>query len=116
MREIAVSWAAGFFDGEGTIYVHPGGEVVTLVVAQNVVLPLFLLQELFGGIVMPPKDYNHHRAYKWWLNRQPQVRTTLEAMLPYMMVKYEKAAEVLRNMRSLSDLEYASRHRRRPPT
>jgi len=108
MRELNIAWAAGFFDGEGTVHLAPHlwrGQTlryprtvyrhVRVVAAQKTREPLERLKELFGGQIH--RDYN---AWKWAATGYA-AKLALECMLPHLTVKRARADAALRWMRTL---------------
>lgn len=108
MKETDISWAAGFFDGEGTIQVigkgyrrNPHDVTVHLqyqlviAVTQKDFRPIQKLIEMFGGTLFvhkhPYKGYQLHR----WTCVANVARAALEAMLPFLVYKNEQAKVAL---------------------
>jgi hypothetical protein len=102
MNETDLAWAAGFIDGEGTIYIspenlpkHPMG--LRLLASQTVEAPLHKLQSMFGGNVYLRHD-TRKEAYRplWtWQLGGALAKQALKAMLPYLTVKHRQAAIAL---------------------
>lgn len=90
-RSTELAWAAGFFDGEGSIGT-PGRLYVALGISQVARGPISKFEELFGG-----KVYAHHRsnprhsdAWRWVLTGRPAA-DALGGMLPYLLLKVNEA-------------------------
>lgn len=114
-----LAYAAGFIDGEGCIHIsersaywqHLGkktrytGFFGAVKVSQNVKEPLEMLQRLFGGNVRlrdhPGKDNRRWNHYEWEAPRSV-VADTLEAILPYLIVKHCEAELAIPFFRSLA--------------
>lgn len=88
-RQYLVAWAAGFFDGEGCVYIGRQEQKakpqthyqLTATVFQNVREPLDIMQGLFGGNV-----FRRDKGWVWQMSGHPLV-PTLSEMIPYMVVK-----------------------------
>lgn len=96
MKLSELCWCAGFFEGEGCIYVDKKGRAF-LSVSQNHPEPLLKLERVLGGKVRGPYRASRSRNPKWvWsLNRQEEVVQTLELLEPHLVIKAEKARQVL---------------------
>src|SRR5262245_34443745 len=100
MKDTDAAWAAGFFDGEGSVTLTPrngkgdAGRVLLLRASQRIEAPLLRLKTLFGGSVYA--DKKESRCYYWQAGSK-MAATALEAMLPYLCVKHELAAWGLRH-------------------
>jgi hypothetical protein len=99
-----ICWAAGFFDGEGSILIVCGirgkRRLATdqqfwleVTVANCVLAPLEYLAETFGGKVVSVtrKTENYRQGYRWRCYSQQAV-AFLRAVMPYLKVKQEEAA------------------------
>lgn len=93
-----VVWAAGFFDGEGTITFggKPSyGAWIFLQVGQRVREPLDLFVELFGGYIIevPSGPFRpNDTSFSWRTSTKADCRGTLADMLPYLVVKQAQAS------------------------
>lgn len=91
-REQLVAWAAGFFDGEGSVGLfraRMGGKVMTLRVrvGQKTREPLERFVLLWGGSIWHRKANGHQTEfYEWSKNSRPAYEALLE-MEPYLVVK-----------------------------
>lgn len=99
-------WAAGFFDGEGCVSISknvysPKGRNTTftcyqlsLIVAQEVEAPIRILHEMFGGTstLTSRKGVNYYQ----WKNTGIEALQTLNALLPYLVVKRQVAEHGIR--------------------
>lgn len=91
-------WAAGFFDGEGCIYIrkYKVKSKVHSYIAYNLVIsvgqmvpePLFILKELFGGAVYQP--YYDDKGWLW-KTQCKLAYVALLKMVDYMSVKQDQA-------------------------
>lgn len=85
-----IAWAAGFFDGEGSISVPVmRGRVhfIRLSISQNRLEPLRQLQSWFGGFINP---HSSDGIWTWTLSSKGS-RLFLSAVRPYLRVKYAQA-------------------------
>lgn len=93
------AWAAGFFDGEGSVYLKPykRRHMPRIGASNNVREPIDRLAVLFGGSVWlrGAQDGKRRGIWTWELNGAKRVRPALEAMLPYLLVKREQAEVML---------------------
>jgi hypothetical protein len=88
---------AGFFDGEGCISFDGRGYRVS--VGQNMLEPLLLFEQTFGGHVYA---YKQGKSYLWKLSSQPKVLQCLETLLPSLIVKRDKALQAISFLSSKS--------------
>lgn len=95
-RSHEIAWAAGFFDGEGSIGIYATGKTgyqyrLSVQVSQKGNTDsLEKFKELFGGqISCQDKSQNYWR----WMVYSRQAGNMLEIILPYLVVK-KKQAEV----------------------
>lgn len=95
--EAELAWAAGFFDGEGSIQIvrkiRKGYESYELFVrvSQLSDVPLRKFAEWFGGDVY----FNDQPIWYWQLSSK-KVGTALDQLLPYLVVKRSEANVALR--------------------
>ena len=91
-RELRVAWAAGFFDGEGTVGLErqtSGNSYLRIAVGQLVREPLDILSKMWGGSVRGYIE-NDKPIYKWTATTR-MAEQALREMLPYLVVKAEQA-------------------------
>lgn len=89
------AWAAGFFDGEGCIYLdkkrqHNSDGVayqLAISITQKSRRPLARMHEMFGGLLR--KD--EKRGMYHWRLTGPSASNALALMLPHMSLKDEQA-------------------------
>ena len=80
-----IIWAAGFFDGEGNIYLSKLG-VLELSVGQMVAAPLLLMRECWGGSIgAPRKD-----GLLNWRVRGERTAEFISDVWPYLRVKQQQ--------------------------
>ena len=109
---ISLEYLAGFFDGEGTLYIgvqkakHPDNKKLykhcTVMLSQSGDKGLKLLSEIseqYGGSIYKHLDAGQHKAtkaaYKLYWNKDEAVKlvTSLE---PFLKIKREEAIEVIK--------------------
>lgn len=96
------AWLAGFFDGEGCIYLSPKGTGVELSIANTV-------QEVIVGIcerlqcgIITAVEFNEERwrtKYHWRVRNYADAEHVLSLIRPYLVVKQVKADEALERIR-----------------
>lgn len=85
---INLQYAAGFFDGEGCVYISPEGRPqVSITQKKADILKAF--KEKFGGRVVS-HDGEKERCSRWQILSKDEVITFLEAILPYSVVKHDE--------------------------
>lgn len=102
---INASWAAGFFDGEGSISIilvnrknKPNTSEVRVVVqlTQQQREPLELFQIAFGGTIGSYGNGHGTKVYyKWQLTGKEKTRNFLATLLPFFVVKRSQAEKAL---------------------
>lgn len=90
-----LAWAAGFFDGEGSVNIKSQGKTVVLSVhvAQVDRRPLDKLVRCFGGKVYGPYKSNnprHSDHYQWVLSSHNAYKFLVK-VAPYLVNKREEA-------------------------
>ena len=93
-RELRIAWAAGFFDGEGSVSIsqlRSGGYNLRISASQRKREPLDELAELFGGSIYctPPRG-KRAESHSWELSGD-RAGNTLVQMRPYLKVKTQQA-------------------------
>ena len=82
-----LAWAAGLFEGEGCISLHPQYKSVRLQMTQSDYDVLQMMQSICGGSIDPKSNKDKPAHYKplwqWRLNRAEYVYALLEKFLPY---------------------------------
>lgn len=97
--EAEIAWAAGFFDGEGSLSIlilnwrktQRGFNVrVAAQCSQVIKEPLDKLCDLFGGNVLGPyRNKSSHKSHYRWHLTGPKLAAFLTAIEPYSIVKAE---------------------------
>jgi hypothetical protein len=100
MRTTEIAWAAGFFDGEGTVRISSNRNY--LAVQQNKPEPLLKLQTIFGGNVHGPYTRTRkafpnkpQNPYWVWQINGAAAADCAELLLRYSVCKAEKLTELL---------------------
>lgn len=101
-RETKIVWAAGFLDGEGCFTAsrctHKGNNTehtqVLIDAAQNVMAPIVVLHDLFGGTVRNTR--NKYGEYFVWRAHGKTAGRVCAEVLPYLLVKAEQARLIIR--------------------
>ena len=85
---VECAYAAGFFDGEGSVSICYGSSLPTIrvSVAQNDLEPLERIKKEFGGEIYPAVRGNNH--LEW--NKAEEVIFFLESILPYSSRRKDK--------------------------
>ena len=114
----SLAWAAGFLDGEGSIYSrnvrnrykNRRGEfyhsrALQVSASQHRPEPLQRLASLFGGKVSGPRvtilnGREHKPSWKWTLSSFEKCQAAIAATWPFLMVKKEQAIAALRQYHS----------------
>jgi len=103
--EVSLSYAAGFFDGEGYVnlvghkYKDKNYFVAQLHIDNTNSEVIKWFRDTFhaGSIyVKHAKDSRHKTCYTWFLTRQIDILILLKSLLPYLKVKKTKAQEIIR--------------------
>lgn len=89
MNRYTVSYAAGFFDGEGSVVLKADG-ALTISATQKDPRPLRLLEHLFGGSI-GYIERSKCRPYSYWQVRGEEASAALQRMLPFLIVKRDQA-------------------------
>ena len=98
-RTAKLIWAAGFFDGEGSIGIYPAGSSgrsfqLSIVVGQVDTRPLQVFQELFEGNLFEnawAKRAKKGRVGWSWRASSRRAAAILTEMLPYLVNKRDEA-------------------------
>ena len=86
MTDLEAAWLAGFFDGEGCLYVRKGGLEWSITVT-NTDLPS--LEKCFkttgvGHIYDKKVQGARKKTYQWQVYRKAHVRAVLESVRPFI--------------------------------
>lgn len=96
-----VSWAAGFFDGEGYVSIlersHPfyTGYYLRIGIKHVAIEPLVEMQRLFGGTIQKQnldKVVGNRKPYHRWVTSTSNAAEALKQMMPYFRNKQKVAA------------------------
>ena len=104
MKDTDIAWAAGFFDGEGSI-IFPNNRGVRLNVCQKVPAPLERFIKIFklGNILINNTKYKSQPYSYYSVNIYGETaRSILRLMLPYLTVKKVSALQALNQKRIYS--------------
>ncbi len=89
------AYAAGLFDGEGSLRAKPNNNKpqyhVSFTLAQRDVTPLLWLEETIGGRV----NLNNPRKTYWVCSARDEVQRILTGMRPYLIVKEDQVVAAL---------------------
>ena len=84
---MSTAWAAGFFEGEGSIYLIPNLKSVALSITGTDYDVLERLQSVFGGKIYDKtyeaKPTHYKQQWAWKLQTKQGVVSVLEKMLPF---------------------------------
>ena len=101
------AYLAGFFDGEGSIVIRKRGKdnyypQIQLSLSNTDELSIKFLHESLGGRVLSIKPSNpkYKTQYSWRLTRNADSKTALELMLPWLIIKKERAEAALTILRN----------------
>jgi len=88
-----LAWAAGFFEGEGNVYVPPPdqGKGLRLAIGQSdddgVPAVLLRFQAAVGGVgdIFPcgPNELSRKQRYQWRIQQRTESRRILDLLQPY---------------------------------
>jgi hypothetical protein len=109
---IDINWIAGFFDGEGCVSINSGTNgrtekryvKVSVSIAQKDRDILEKIREQHGGKIYEYKSSNSHALF--W-QKQCDVKKILEELIPYLIIKKEKAIEALEIIGIPKDRSYS---------
>ena len=105
MTEKDVAYLAGFFDGEGCVGYYnanpnPEGTPyfhVSINISNTDPRPILWMQKLlgFGKAKSANVSGKRRQAYQWQISKRSDVKTFLELVRPYLIVKAEQADVIL---------------------
>lgn len=110
--ESVYSYLAGFFDGEGHIICYKiennlHQPTVKIGATNTVITPLELFKESFGGRIVKRERHKdnpkHKDCYEWVCSVCEHVDVALTKMLPYLLIKQEKAEKALLVVNNISE-------------
>ena len=109
--EQLLAYLAGFFDGEGCIYINKWWDKrrdcyeysFNITVSNTNPTPLQLLREIFGGNISAV--HRKHMRANWrkaweWICKSKMAETFLENMLPHLILKRDEAKLALEYRRT----------------
>ena len=100
-NKIKLAYLAGFIDADGGIYKRGNnqGKAIVSVFNNNRDVMDWIKKEIGGNYVNVHKERNlrngHSPSYQWYVTRANDVKALLSAILPYMIVKQERARDIL---------------------
>lgn len=115
---LRIEYLAGFFDGEGCIsYSQPFNRETlrihkkyTVSTSQNLIEPLLLFQEAFGGHIYTryprTSSFSKQTHYVWVLSAQLPILNFLEMMAPLLIVKKTKAEEAISRLKIMTTVKF----------
>ena len=100
---ISNEYAAGFFDGEGTVYAatrnNPKGKrpspTIIVAITNTVPAPLELLHAQWGGSIFKDRERERQRAKYQWTLAAKMAAPFLEAIHPHLLIKHEVVSVAL---------------------
>lgn len=98
MSEVECAWMAGLIDGEGTIVRTKNGRDNYSLRLSNTSRPLLdRIMEVAGtgALYDIPKHQSHHKSAWLWQVNTRNAALLLRQVLPWLIVKRERAEEVL---------------------
>lgn len=109
------AWAAGFMDGEGSIYVrsvhskagHPTWRrsyAIAISLGQDDIRPLIVLRALWGGSIAPQRIRANGKCNCAWTLTAKSAASFLADIRPYLQVKGEQADLALEMQSSKKNL------------
>lgn len=95
-----LAWAAGIFDGEGSVGAYTWGESknlrVSIQVGNTCLLMISKFHDMFGGYVATTKKARKNgQPYYTWRCRSGYQEFFLRSVLPYLVTKREQAEVAL---------------------
>lgn len=103
-RLVDVIWAAGFFDGEGCVFImnEKNHHSLRLVVTQKYPSQLYVFQRLWGGYLHIRTVEHGKKCFCQWSLAAKKGRVALEEMLPYLRGKKDQAELAIEYQKSRS--------------
>lgn len=125
MTDHDIAWAAGIFEGEGTIVLHKRKAPyraftcsLSVSMSDKDVIDKFLEVIGCGSLYyQAPKGPTYKPSWRWHIQDMPGVRKALNKLLPYLMSRRtSKANEMLKHINERVDSEdnYLRRGKRSP--
>lgn len=96
----SLGYLAGIVDGEGCITLHSGKRKQVFVGVTNTDVKLMNWLKTIGGVVRPKKRYKLTRkpCFNWIVCGRADVEALLRAIVPYMLIKKDKARLAIRTL------------------
>lgn len=96
LTESRKAWAAGFFDGEGTVGLYakasrPSTFHLSVEITQKDSIPLALLQRVYGGTITTRRE----GGVSHWKTQARKASAFLEDIEPYLIVKRKQVLVAL---------------------
>jgi len=109
--EITIAWAAGLFDGEGTIAFYKARVHVAIHMTDKDLLDR--MQEAFGGqIYLTTKQKEHHKtSWKWAITTTAKSIEFLDMIYPYLGVRRQAKVEAARDLQQFNKQAVSERVR-----
>lgn len=111
-QDCLVAWAAGLFDGEGTILINEHGIRVCLHMTDLDILET--MKSNFGGSLIPCKKAKDHYkdSWKWYLSNNKDTCDFLKIILPFLHSRRkDKAAQAISAYKILNDKNISESNR-----
>lgn len=96
--ELRIAWAAGFFDGEGTVTIqrrkasNGGAYIMQMAVFQKHPGPVFRFLEIAGCGSVHATGKNRATGAQWqWRASGRQAQAVLERLMPHLVAKLDQA-------------------------
>lgn len=93
-ENLELAYFAGFFDGEGSIVISTSEKLyhsLTISVAQTYPVPLYRMQDRFGGTVSYKEPSNGNKPLYDWRVHSYSASEALSAMREFLIVKRDEA-------------------------
>lgn len=108
-----IAYLAGIFDGEGTVITkrHKGREYGHVAIANCDEALISWLASLGGGVTVTTHPRTDTRTcYSWYVSKSVEVVAFLEALMPYLIIKRERAVILIEKLRSLPHMQEQESH------
>lgn len=106
LTELERAYAAGFFDGDGTVNICWGGPSKSFKIAVSITQKdrdcLDWMAERFGGNVVPERD-------RYWRWTPPSKEEFLRSIAPYLVLKKERVERLFTDYYATAALRWGSR-------
>jgi hypothetical protein len=104
-----LAYLAALLDGEGSVTIAKNPRNTVRVAITNVDVPLMKwLESIGGGVSARRKIVKRQQCYVWQLYGRLDIKAFLDAVVPYMRIKKQKAQDAIALLKSwVDDLEKA---------